>query len=50
MSCCCGHGLQIRAIGFYVHFKGASEQSIEEKNLQKEIAEKGKINEINGKD
>jgi len=46
-----GMGLNYRCNpGFYVHFKGASEQSAEQKNLQKKIAEKGKINEINGKD
>ncbi|MBE8723876.1 peptidoglycan DD-metalloendopeptidase family protein [Flavobacterium hungaricum] len=35
--------------GYYVHFKGASEQSRAEKDLQKKVAESGKIIEVNGK-
>ncbi|MET3030467.1 peptidoglycan DD-metalloendopeptidase family protein, partial [Flavobacterium johnsoniae] len=46
-----GMGLNYRCNpGFYVHFKGASEQSKQEKDLQKKISEKGKTIEINGKD
>ncbi|GAA3771721.1 peptidoglycan DD-metalloendopeptidase family protein [Flavobacterium ginsengiterrae] len=46
-----GKGLNYRCNpGFYVHFKRASEQSVQERSLQKEISEKGKIEEVNGKD
>ena len=46
-----GKGLNYRCNpGFYVHFKGPAEQTQADKDLQKKVAQNGKIKEVNGKE